>query len=234
MPKIEFIPANEEVELLIESPKPSRSAIPQWFKDKPKFNTSQELVFNEEGLLVNKELKMCMPFIDAMTGGYIQKTWCDIHIKKTPDGSAVYHWAHTPRPLGDRGTCNVPISNKYYPLEFHWINPWTPKLPDGYSLLITHPHNRLDLPFTTMSGIIDSDKFFHVDSGQYPFYIDHDFEGIIPCGTPMYQMIPIKREKWISENKKFNLSDKKKRSYESLKEFLNVYKNYFWQKKKYE
>lgn len=234
MPSIEFIPASEEIELLIEPPSPSKFSIPQWFKDKPKFDTSSEIIFNNEGSVINKELKMCMPFIDAMTGGYIQRTWCDIHIKKVPEGGVKYHWAHSPKPLGDRGGCNVPISNKYYPLEFHWINPWTPKLPEGYSLLITHPLNRLDLPFTTMSGIIDSDKFFHVDSGQYPFYIDHDFEGVIPCGTPMYQMIPIKREKWGSEKIKYDEKDKKKRSYISLKEFWNVYRNYFWQKKKYD
>jgi len=234
MPIIEFIPASEEVELLFEPPSPAKNSIPKWFRNQSKFDPTGELIFNNEGAVINKQLKMCMPFIDAMTGGYIQQTWCDIHIKKNSNGEVMYHWAHQPAPLGDRGKCNVPISDKYHPLEFHWINPWTPKLPPGYSLLITHPHNRLDLPFTTMSGIIDSDEFFHVDFGQYPFYIDHNFEGIIPCGTPMYQMIPIKREAWTSNKIKFNAKDKKKRSYLSLKEFWNVYRNYFWQKKKYD
>ena len=112
--------------------------------------------------------------------------------------------------------------------------PWIPKLPDGYSLLITHPHNRLDLPFTTLSGIIDADKFHHVGFGQYPFYIDHNFEGVIPLGTPMFQMIPFKRDEWKSILKDYDPIEQKKRSYISLREFWNVYKNYFWQKKKYD
>jgi len=234
MMNIEFIPASEEVKNLIEAPLPAKSTIPQWFKNSPAFDTNGELIFNKEGAITNKQLKMCMPFIDAMAGGFVQKTWCDIHIKRNGDGTASYHWAHSPAPLGDRGKCNIPISDKYYPLEFHWINPWTPKLPDGYSLLITHPHNRLDLPFTTLSGIIDSDKFHHVDFGQYPFYIDYNFEGIIPMGTPMFQMIPVKRDNWKSILKDYDAIEQKKRSYISLREFWNVYKNYFWQKKKYD
>lgn len=234
MLNIEFIPASEEVQSLVESPRPGKMTIPQWFKDMPAFDSNGELIFNKEGAVTNKHIKMCMPFIDAMVGGFVQKTWCDIHIKRNKDGTASYHWAHSPAPLGDRGKCNVPISDKYYPLEFHWINPWTPKLPNGYSLLITHPHNRLDLPFTTLSGIIDSDKFHHVDFGQYPFYIDYNFEGIIPLGTPMFQMIPVKRDRWQSITMKYNFAEQKQRSYISLREFWNVYKNYFWQKKKYD
>jgi hypothetical protein len=232
---IEFLPSSEEVHNLIEPPQPGKSTIPQWFKDMPGFNPARDpLMFDNEGTLVNKHLKMCMPFIDAITGGFVQKTWCDIYIKPGDNRTATYNWAHNPAPLGDRGKCNVPISDKYYPLEFHWIVPWIPKLPDGYSLLITHPHNRLDLPFTTLSGIIDADKFHHVGFGQYPFYIDHNFEGIIPFGTPMFQMIPFKRDDWKSTIKEFNIAEQKKKSYLSLREYWSVYKNHFWQKKKYD
>jgi hypothetical protein len=73
-----------------------------------------------------------------------------------------------------------------------------------------------------------------VGFGQYPFYIDHNFEGIIPLGTPMFQMIPFKRDDWKSTIKEFNITEQKKKSYLSLREYWSVYKNHFWQKKKYD
>ena len=151
--------------------------------------------FDEKGSMINKNLKMCLPFVDAISCGFIQKTWCDIYIDKS-DNSMKYYWAHSPAPLGDRATTNITISEKYYPLEFHWKNPWIPRTPKGWSVLITHPNNRLDLPFTTLSGIIDSDNFYHVEFGQYPFYVDANFEGLIPVGTPMFQIMPFKRDDW--------------------------------------
>ena len=38
-------------------------------------------------------------------------------------------------------------------------NFWTIEAPPGYSLLFTHPVNRTDLPFTTLTGLVDCDTF---------------------------------------------------------------------------
>ena len=38
-------------------------------------------------------------------------------------------------------------------------NFWTIETPPGYSMLITHPFNRPDLPFTTLTGLVDCDRY---------------------------------------------------------------------------
>jgi hypothetical protein len=45
-----------------------------------------------------------------------------------------------------------------------------------------------------MSAIVDSDKFY--GSGNIPFFLKADFEGTIEKGTPIAQLIPIKRKSW--------------------------------------
>ncbi len=41
----------------------------------------------------------------------------------------------------------------HFVIKFH--NLWTIEAPEGYSLLFTHPVNRFDLPFTTLTGWVD-------------------------------------------------------------------------------
>jgi hypothetical protein len=69
------------------------------------------------------------------------------------------------------------------------------KAPRGYSILITHPLNRFDLPFTTTSGIIDSDGW--VPPGNIPFFLQKGFNGVIPKGTPFAHVFPYKRDSWV-------------------------------------
>ena len=71
------------------------------------------------------------------------------------------------------------------------------ELPEGYSALYTHPLNRFELPFLTMSGIVDND---HVRlPGTMPFFFLKAVTGIIPAGTPYAQIFPFRREHWQSE-----------------------------------
>jgi hypothetical protein len=63
---------------------------------------------------------------------------------------------------------------------------------------------------------------------------DPNFEGMIPAGTPLVQVIPFKRESWISslggepEKKKYN-SDLHK----FMTVFFDRYKKFWWVKKDY-
>jgi hypothetical protein len=42
-------------------------------------------------------------------------------------------------------------------IKFH--NLWIIEAPDGYAVLFTHPFNRFDLPFTTLTGLVDCDRY---------------------------------------------------------------------------
>jgi hypothetical protein len=57
--------------------------------------------------------------------------------------------------------------------------------------------NRYDLPFYVQSGIVESDIW------GLPvfiaFFLKRNFQGVIPKGTPIMQIIPFKRDDWELE-----------------------------------
>ena len=229
--EITFIPASKEVEMLTEGPIPAKKVVPDWYKKNPAFDSKNPQFENNQ--ISNTSIKMCMPFFDATTGGYVQRTWTDIFIGKQND-SLIYHFAQLPQIMSHRDKVSVELSSSYYPIEYIWTRQWTAKLPKGYSLLITHPHNRLDLPFTTMSGLVDADEFFHTPVGNIPFYVREGFSGFIPAGTPMYQMIPVKRDNWTSKVEPFDEIKTTKLNYQMRRHFYGAYRNMFWNKKHYD
>jgi hypothetical protein len=228
--KIVFTPASKEVEALVQSPISAKQVMPEWYKKSPAFDLKNPIF--SDGQISNTSIKMCMPFFDATTGGYIQKTWTDIHIA-VKDNAVIYHTALPPTLMSNREKVSIDINDSYYPIEYVWQRQWTARLPKGYSLLITHPHNRLDLPFTTLSGLVDSDSYYHAPIGNIPFFIKNGFQGFIPTGTPMYQMIPVKRENWESVVEPFNEIENAKLNHQVRTRFYGAYRDMFWNKKTY-
>jgi len=95
--------------------------------------------------------------------------------------------------------------------------------------------NRLDLPFTVMSGIVDSDRFFHTPLGQVPFYVHRGFTGVIPAGTPMYQMTPIRRtDRWLRQILTETDKTIKQRAHQIERRFRGAYRDEFWIPKHYD
>jgi hypothetical protein len=108
---------------------------------------------------------------------------------------------------------------------------WSIKTPKGYSSIFTHPINRVDLPFYTLGGVVDTDGWG--DAGSHPFLLKKGWEGIIEKGTPIIQVIPFKRENWLSDidntmTKEYDKQIGKRDSY--LKDY---YKNFIWSSKSY-
>jgi hypothetical protein len=69
--------------------------------------------------------------------------------------------------------------------------------------------------------------------GEIPFFLKQDFEGIIPEGTPIVQIIPIKRDSWESIRSKYDDRFVKNSLYQIGKTLYGGYKKLFWQKKSY-
>ena len=117
--------------------------------------------------------------------------WCDIEILN--NGTvAKFDSEHDPITIKKINPKHTPMFNGYVPVELQWNTQWEPVTPKGYSTLYTHPLNQYDLPFMTFSGIIDTDEFNL--TGPLRFILKEGFEGVIKKGTPLYQMIPFKRE----------------------------------------
>jgi hypothetical protein len=77
------------------------------------------------------------------------------------------------------------------------MNFWTIQTPAGYSTMFFHPTGYTDLPFMTLSGVVDTDK--HGIPINFPFLLKEDFVGVIPRGTPIVQFLPFKRTDWKIE-----------------------------------
>jgi hypothetical protein len=219
--KISFYPSCEEVYENIQNPVPAKNVISQWYKD---IKPSETL-----------NVKNCIPFLDTMTSGYMQLTWEDIHVEYINNNLTVYTTDKTGIPLFNaRNKSDILINENFYNIEFIWSRQWSIGLPDGYSALITHPLNRYDLPFITMSGIVDSDKYNHSPVGNIPFYLSKNFQGVIPKGTPMFQIIPIKREDWVFKKEIYDKEDWGKKEKKRNLIQKGLYKKMFWQKKSFD
>lgn len=81
-------------------------------------------------------------------------------------------------------------------------NFWTVETPPGVSLYFGHPFNREDLPFRSLSGIVDTDTFTRGFIHFPAIWIDPDFEGTLERGTPVAQAVPsgARNWRWISAN----------------------------------
>ena len=126
-----------------------------------------------------------------------------------------------PRPAGHHNT------------HYAWNNVVGFKVPKGYSVLVTHPLNRFDLPFTTLSGIADADT--PMGGGNIPFFMKNDFEGIIPKGTPIAQIIPFKRDDWKREDSNPDFAEESRvLNWKARAVLHGYYKKTAWHKKSFE
>jgi hypothetical protein len=71
-----------------------------------------------------------------------------------------------------------------------------------------------------------------------PFFLREGFSGVIPSGTPYAQIIPFKREDWISEIVIENPGSMENKNIKNSNKYRvpngGVYKNKVWSPRKYE
>lgn len=207
--------------------------IPEWYKNQSSYyenNNNQDLT-----------IKRCIPFLDAMSAGYFLVTTEDHIVSNnniTPVNGQDSISMHMKSQFGA-----MPINDQFIQEVFKWKNPFLIKTPQDVSCMFTHPSNWNGLPFLTMSGVVDTDKF--INPVTMPFFLYKDFSGIIPKNTPVVQIIPFRRESFsIKLDLKLNkdlvsshgiLSQE----YESSRYDNNgqptggMYKRKFWTRKKY-
>ena len=213
-------------------PEPASKVLPEWYKNTDSYWTKEKKPTNEN--VFPQTIKKCLPVFDAITSGYIIKTVSDIFVTNTMD-KPYYNWTRPfengENPIGFHELRQAPI----HPLNnganyAKWNNPWLIKTPPGYSCLFITPLHR-DIPFTIMPGVVDTDS--HITNVHLPFVLNNaNFEGLIPIGTPMAQIIPFKRDSW--QMKLGNEKDKKEAQRYSnfmFRKMYNKYKTMGWNKK---
>lgn len=228
------------IDKYVPLPKPSVTAIPEWYRKLPKFKDGSnrpviEENNNESGQYSNKTVKSCVPFLDSLTSGYVAELWQDIQVIRSKNGPQI-SWPVDPPPCGspraEKGLTDFPVPAGCLPYQFTWRSPFIIHTPPGYSVVVTHPFNRFDLPFTTLTGVVDSDST--LGPGNFPFYLNENFEGIIESGTPIFQIIPFKRESWVSEEDSSLIDKADLNRWKSLGKAVGFYRDNFWHKKTYE
>lgn len=230
---IEFVCAEEDWNVI---PKPYRASkfTPEWFKRLPQ-------KVDGRNILNNSTIKRCMPFLDAMSIGWIIPLAADVQIRSSGEGgfSGInYEWKfhkpmienHSMQQLGTKDHPN-PINPKP-PMKF--LNYWAIKAKPGWSVLFVPPLNRPNELFECIAGMVDCDRYF--EFVNFPFVFNKpNFEGIIPAGTPLVQAIPIKRSMLQPETlvRKMNKKDLDRLRHTRLKRSSHesYYKDQLWSKK---
>lgn len=230
----------------LELPKPADKYVPDWYKETGSYIFDQKKPYPDGRSPAT--IKKCMPVFDAITSGYIIESISDVYIspveqeeidnneltserilKKTQE----FMWSHSPtidfHPLNQAPVHPYKKDDYRYP---KWLSPWGIQTPKGYSCLFIQPMHR-DSVFTILPGIVDTDKYFA--PVNFPFVInDPNFEGLIPKGTPIAQVIPFKRDSW--KNFLGNENNAKKileHKFKLQQKFFDKYKSMFWDKKQY-
>jgi hypothetical protein len=211
-------------------PKPAVKSVPEWYKNTPEYLGDQGKKINLDGHTTHT-IKKCVPVFDAITAGYILYTQVDVQVLKVDDFTT-YTWpdqgAIAFHPI-EQAPLHPARSEAPYP---KWINPYAITTPPGYSVLFTQPMHRESI-FTIFDGVVDTDTYKAPVS--FPFVLnDPKWEGVIPAGTPMAQVIPFKRDSWkheIGSEKERKEQEKITRKLKTL--FFNSYKRQFWSSKTY-
>jgi|694.fasta_scaffold84553_3 hypothetical protein len=210
---------------------PIKLNVPEWYKNTPGLQEVNNK--NMKKIPGNFTFKSCSPFLDALTSGYSIPLPMDIAIEQTDHGPSIT-WGDDSKILDLRNQEDnllLPVPQGHSDLHFVWRVQHFIKIPKGYSAIFTHPLNRFDLPFTTLSGIVDGE--FALYGGNVPVFFSSSFEGVIPEGTPIMQIIPFKTENWVSE-KDLNIIEEGERNHKiSSRKAFGWYKQNIWKKKTY-
>lgn len=188
------------LEGLAPPPIPAGQGLPHWLRAMPAQAFSAVVGAEDD------TVKRCPPFVDAMTHGFLIRLMCDVTVE-----GGEFRWNLDLPPGPEAGFPRSPISFhdegqvvgtplfRDDRLLVKFNNPWTIAAPEGYALLFTHPVNRFDLPFTTLTGMVDCDRYRDAWIHFPAHWHDEGFCGVLPRGTPVAQCLPIKREAWNLE-----------------------------------
>lgn len=189
-PIIEFY-TSEELFGVIPEPRPAIKFLPDWFKRIPPIVNGEKDQYGNP----SSSAKACMPMVDAMSAGFIIPLACDTNFSVTKDGCTVKNSNnalfktvdyHTIKQLGERSAPGFPTP----PVK--WLNPWVIKTAPGWSVLIISPINHFNPHFTCLGGFVDTDKY-PKEINLPAIWHTWGCDVTIPAGTPLVQVIPIKR-----------------------------------------
>ena len=155
--EIEFIAQSEQIWNVYEKPKPASNFIPGWWKEmEVSLDIDPELING-----TNSTVKRCMPTLDMFTTGYIVSLPCDVEVSLDEFGSHCTRWfidSNIIETWSNEQVSKFELDQEYDTKPvFKNMHGWTIKTPPGWSSYITHPVAYPNLPFKSISAIVDTD-----------------------------------------------------------------------------
>ena len=180
----------------VPGPISAAEGLPTWLREMPALAMNPLVASHDD------TAKRCPPFVDAMTYGFLIPLVCDARcegeelswdLDLPPCGAMEFPRAQ----LGFQHPAQVtgtPLCDEdRFLIKFRSF--WTIERPPGYSLLFMHPANRFDLPFTTLTGMVDCDSYRDLFV-NIPAYrrggATPRSRGVLKRGAPIAQCIPIR------------------------------------------
>ncbi|MEP3280294.1 MAG: DUF6065 family protein [Stappiaceae bacterium] len=173
---------------VIPPPFRAKNYLPDWFRKLPAVDSDQ-VSTTDTGLTV----KRCMPFLDAMTTGWIIPIAATVRLEIADQGKTVdAGWDFDRTMVSNHASSQIRghPADHIPPCKFH--NYWTIQTPPGWSCLFVTPLNRPSGVFDLVAGIVDTDTY--ASEIHFPFLATgKDGLHAIEQGSPLVQIIPFKR-----------------------------------------
>lgn len=206
-------------------PYPAARNIPDWYK---------KLAVEVDGPAgeSNRTIKRCVPFLDAMSCGYIIPLTGDITFTTDPVGNLSFEVEATANLIETHGPVQYAGTPFAAALIVKFINLWLIKTPPGYSTLLVQPMNRFAIPFMMLSGLVDTDYYYREIHFPAICQLPRNSKYVMKRGTPLMQAIPFPRQEWRSAAGEWD--DEKRKAQEfQIASNLHLYRDEHWKKKSY-
>jgi hypothetical protein len=212
------------------APKPASKFVPDWYKNLESYIGGKKVPVGNG--TADFTAKRCMPIFDAIVSGYIIVSPADVYVTQR-NGQAYFEWSNFD--LIQFHPKEQAIEHPYVKQSDafpKWMNWWAIKTPKGYSTLFIPPMHRESV-FSILPGVVDTDSY--TAPVHFPFTLnDPKFEGLIPAGTPIAQVIPFKRNNWeMKFGGEKEIIEQQKVQTKLISKFFDRYKSMFRQPKEY-
>lgn len=216
---------------VVPEPVPANRVLPDWYKHLPQYLDGGR----ERTRIKSNTVKRCAPFMDAMHMGWIIPLAAEIEFI-AQGGYVEYNWSFDEDLVVDHAMGQVGgenFHNSEWPI-LKFLNKWCMTVPDGYSVLVTHPFNRPHELFQTFSGLVDVDNYFNEINTPF-MWTGGDYEGVLEAGEPIVQVIPFKRSEMLYEARTRPMTDEeeleKARIGRRILSSQSAYRNEMWEPK---
>lgn len=187
-----------------KAPDSAKNFLPDWIK-KVKFNVPKK--DSDTKMYPGQTVRACMPFMDAMSLGWVMPVPFDIYFEVEDYGKQVNYEF--------KNQINVSSGNIIPPIEAHnqsqagmnnlyanapilkFVNPWKITTRSGYSTMFINPVNQGKSYIECFAGLVDTDKYNN--QINFPFRVLNPdglekYNFMIKAGQPIVQFFPVKRK----------------------------------------